>query len=80
MSYINVGASDGFKTKKALKEALAADPSKVHFYGTSPFTPFSGTVLDLQPGDSLQVVGPDPYTSRKWFAGVKVENGNVKIT
>lgn len=27
----------------------------------------------LPPGDTLQVVGPDPFTSRKWYASVKAD-------
>lgn len=75
MSYINVGAYvNGIrpKSKKALKEALKSAPGTVKFVGTSPFTPFSGGVSDIPDGAKLSVVGPNPYTNRRWYATVFV--------
>lgn len=75
MGFVNVGAVDdrgrGFATKKALKEALAADPSGVNFFGTSDFTPYHSDGNGIPLGVTLSVVGPDPYTSRKWYATVE---------
>jgi hypothetical protein len=74
MSYINVGARvNGARpaSKKALREALKDNPGSVTFDGTSPFgEQFSGTVRSIPADATLSVVGPDPYTSRKWYASV----------
>lgn len=88
MSYINVGARPAIhatgpnglrpkqiKTKKALRELLSQDLTSVEFYGTSPFTPFRGTVQDIQSGTVLTVTGPDPYTARKWGASITIDAG-----
>lgn len=81
--FVGVGAQmDGtdFKTKKSLKEAIQETPEKVHFYSTSTFTPFSGGPDKLEIGTKYSVVGPDPYTSRKWYATVeKLANGKVTV-
>lgn len=70
MAYIN-GGVEGATTKKALVEALKADPSAVFFYSTSPMgAQFSGPVSGMPDGVVLAVCGPDPYTSRKWHANI----------
>lgn len=87
MSYVNCGAMDEelgarVKTKKALKEAIASHPDKVYFDGTSAMGPqFSGYANKLPQGTKLSVVGPDPYTSRKWYATVEVSaQGKIKVS
>lgn len=59
---------DGFKTKKALREAvegLGAD--EVAVYGTSMFgNETAQTVAELRPTDVI--VGPDVYNKRSWYA------------
>lgn len=85
MSFINVGAREGLvrlnvPTKKRLKELVAANDSSLTFYGTSPFTPFNGTLADLDEGVTLSVVGPDPERDRRWYASVKRVNGKIKVT
>ena len=73
-SFVNVGALvDGVapKTKKALREAMQADPASVTFYATSMFdsgAQYSGD--DLPAGKKLSVVGPNPYEKRSWYATV----------
>jgi hypothetical protein len=73
----NFHATDGegrnFKSKKALKEAIAAGQT-VYFTDTSAFSN-RGTigVAELRAGD--MVVGPDPYRQRNWYANIK--NGKV---
>lgn len=63
-----------FKTKKALREAYADDPTQVEFADTSAFNP-RGVLngAELTPIDVI--VGPDPYRDRRWYANVK--NGKV---
>lgn len=80
MTFVNVGAKvDGVrpKTKKALREALKADPRSVVFDNTSDMGPqlvgINGANVPVE--YTLQVVGPDPYTKRNWYASVK--NGPV---
>jgi len=76
--YINVGANiDGkpVRTKKALKQAVK-DGDSVRFYSTALLgESFYGGVSDIPQGAKLSVVGPDPFTSRKWYA--TVSNGKV---
>lgn len=72
-SYVNVGVSnrsDGsdFPTKKALIGALATNPDDVVVYGTSGFSPFTGSADNLEIGTKYSVTGPNPYTNRKWYA------------
>jgi len=88
---MNVGCYiDGKRsaTKKALKEALNGDSDRVRFDPTSMFddqTQFTATeyrdnVNSGKTAASLSVVGPDPYTSRKWYATVYVDrNGKIKV-
>lgn len=64
---MNVGTDRTFKTKKALKEAVAVAP--VGCFGTSMFGP-------LTDGEHV-AVGPDVYTKRTWYARVKVQDGRI---
>lgn len=78
MAYVNVGAKvngERPRTKKALKEAMAAHPETVLFDRTAAFEGRGPIRGDELPEDTLQVVGPDPYTNRKWYASIK--NGKV---
>lgn len=72
MSFVNVGAyvnGKHPKTKKALREALASDPSSVIFDVTSMFErSVSHTGSDLDPALTLVVTGPDPHRDRRWYA------------
>lgn len=84
-SWVNVGVSnrsDGrdFPTKKALKDAIAANPDNVVMYGTSDYSPFTGSADDSVIGVKYSVTGPNPYTNRKWFATVeKLQNGKITV-
>lgn len=85
MTFVNVGVTmrDGtdIKTKKALKEAIAANPDDVVVYGTSDFNRFTGSAADLNKEYKYSVVGPNPYTSRKWYATLeKLANGTIKVS
>lgn len=77
------GDSD-IKTKTALKAAIKADPTNVVLYSTDAFGPNRGKrfVTDnLTLGDKYTVVGPNPYTSRKWYATVELlPNGTIKVS
>jgi hypothetical protein len=76
MAYVNVGVKthnlDNISTKKALKDSVSTDPENVYVYGTSAFFGFTNRcVTELDKSDKYQVVGPDPYTSRKWYATIE---------
>lgn len=62
-----MGAS--YPTKKALKEAVG---QPLRYIETSMF----GSEYD--PDGTFAVVGPDPYTNRKWFATVEMDGGVIK--
>jgi hypothetical protein len=80
MSYINVGAwiNDRLPaSKKAVREAFAADPSSVVFFQTSPMGPqlpggeIRGDELGLlDEKTTLSLVGPDPERNRKFYGNV----------
>ncbi len=81
MGYINVGVHAPYNsTKRALKNGCEAEPGRVHFYSTALFgDQFFGTAAELEEGKQLTVVGPDPYTSRKWYATVSMRDGKVRV-
>ncbi len=68
------------KTKKMLKQAVADNPARVHLDTTSMFGGFAGR-LDRAPAGRYDVVGPDPYTKRNWYATVEVRpDGTIKVS
>lgn len=83
----NVGVQDNLTgrdipTKAELKRQIGQRAATVTFYSTDAF----GTnAAKLWFGDSLEigvkysVTGPNPYTSRKWFATVE-KSASGKIT
>jgi hypothetical protein len=62
-----MGAS--YKTKKELKAAVG---KPLRYIETSMFGP------QYQSNGKFCVVGPCPYTSRKWYAEVTMENDLIK--
>jgi hypothetical protein len=88
VSWINVGArvnGDRPKTKAGLKRAITANPKLVQFDVTGMVGPRHGsmsidaTAEDIG-ADKLSVTGPDPYTSRRWYATVEVRNGRIQLS
>lgn len=84
--WVNAGATvegGSITTKKALKELIGQTPHLVYIYVTDAFGAMSGRefyVDDLPSSYKFTVVGPDPYTSRKWFATVeKLPNGTITV-
>jgi len=86
--YVNVGARDvstnaDIKTKSDLKGRYANYPQTVELYVTDAFGPNAGkTVIgdDLDIEVKYTVTGPNPYTSRKWYATVeKLQNGKITV-
>ena len=62
----------GFKTKKALKDGIGQRPN---FIETSLFGP------EYKGDGDYTIVGPCPYTQRKWYATITVADGKIsKVT
>lgn len=84
-SWQNVGvrSNTDIPTKKALKDFLAKTPEKVYVYSTDAFGPYAGKSWfgdELEIGVKYSVTGPNPYTSRKWYATVeKLANGTIIV-
>lgn len=67
------------KSKKEVKEALAQNPGSVRLERTAWIgDEYDGPVIDAPEG-LHHFVGPDPYTSRKFYGTVEVKDGKVKI-
>ncbi len=85
--FVNVGARskstlEDYKTKKALRDAMQQNPADVELYETSVFG--GGTVITgdkvTSPGVKYSVTGPNPFTSRKWYATIeRTKNGNTTV-
>jgi hypothetical protein len=68
------------KSKKAVKEALAADPNSVRFYDTSMMNNGGSFLAPELPAGVHVFVGPDPYTARSFYGNISVKNGVVKVS
>jgi hypothetical protein len=90
-SYFNVGAnllsdrgepSTRIPTKGALKKLVSESPERVLFDNTSIFGQgnFTPEQLEANPAIVLSVCGPDPYTSRRWYATVTWSTKTGKVT
>lgn len=66
------------KSKKAIKDAIAADPASVSIDSTSMFGGFSGPVTEGSDGDYM-FVGPDPHTKRSFYGTITKRNGTYKV-
>jgi len=84
MTFIQGGANfpvDGNKTKAALKRAIKENPTSVTLYATSPMGPqFAGPATGLEEGTTFNVVGPDPYNDRSWYASIKRGRNGLVVT
>ena len=86
MTYINVGVyasadMERVRTKTALKKMIKEDPASVTFDRTSAFERGFINASEIPQGDTLVVVGPDPYTARNWYANVvKTATGTIKVS
>lgn len=60
------------ETKKLLKAVAKANPQFIELIATSIFGNEYGGPLDEAPADMYFVTGPDPATSRKWYAQIIV--------
>lgn len=71
-TYVQGGARfTGKQTKTGLKDAIKYRPHEVTLYGTSDMGPqFSNRADALPEGTCFNVVGPNPYSRRDWYASV----------
>ena len=68
------------KTKKALREAINSDPSGVSLEATSPFgNEYGGSILHMPEGETVYIVGPDPYNKRSWYANLTRHGDKFKL-
>lgn len=68
------------KSKKAIKDQIATDPSKVRIEATSLHgNEFDGVVSEA-PDGKYHFCGPDPYTKRNFYGTITVNNGTIKVS
>lgn len=72
------GIHPRFPSKKALREAVAAG-SWVSLEATSLFGNEYDGALEDAPDNTYTVVGPDPYTNRKWYASITKRDGKITV-
>jgi hypothetical protein len=78
--YINAGVysvagdnAERLKTKKALREAIAEKGDNAELMFDATAMEREGDIItpqEITGAMKIQVTGPDPYTSRKWYATV----------
>jgi hypothetical protein len=80
-TYVQGGAQfRGKQTKAGLREAVKTTPSNVYLYDTSAFgSKFSGSATELPKSICFNVVGPDPYSRRDWYASVYMGRGGKLV-
>lgn len=69
-------------SKKAVKEAIASNPSSVRIEATSFFgNEYDGPASEL-PADSRPIafVGPDPERKRNFYGTIEWKNGQLKVS
>lgn len=68
------------KSKKEIKDAIAVNPERVQIEATSIFgNEYDGLVSDA-PAGRYDFVGPDPYTSRKFYGSiVRTADGRISV-
>jgi len=72
------------KTKAALMRAIKEDPTRVYLTDTTApvlgDTKWQGRASDLPDGVVFNVVGPDPFTKRDWYASVyRNKTGGITV-
>jgi hypothetical protein len=87
MAFINVGAyvnNARPASKAALKRAMKEAPETVRFDRTAAVGPDAGKPdikgTEVPEGDTMVVVGPNPYTERKWYGNVKHGRNGVVVS
>lgn len=67
-------------SKKAVKQAVTDAPSHVHIEATSMFGDEYDGPLDKMPDGRITFVGPDPYTSRKFYGTIIKQGDTYKVS
>jgi len=67
------------KTKSALKRAVAINPDFVQLEATSLHGGEYDGRLSEAPDGTFYVVGPDPYTNRKWYAQITKRGTSITL-
>jgi hypothetical protein len=67
------------KSKKAVREAVADDPSRVRIEATSFFGNDYDGPLSEAPDGSYAFVGPDVYERRDFYGTATVRGGRVSV-
>lgn len=84
-TYYQGGADfSGKRTKSNLKRAIKEEPQNVYLYDTTaPILggpKWTGMASELPEGVIFNVVGPDPFTDRSWYASVyRGKDGVVRV-
>lgn len=65
-------------SKKQVKELLLTQPEAVYLEATSTFGEYDGPASGLPEGKTVYIVGPDPYTNRKFYGQIR-KNGNGRL-
>lgn len=86
--YINVGVRDRLSlldipSKRVLKAQIAENGQLVQLYCTDAFGENSGKTWkadELPLWVKFSVTGPNPYTSRKWYATIENTAKGVKVS
>ena len=68
-------------SKKQIKAVLAGpDPDMVSIENTSMFGGYFGSVGGMAVGQKITFVGPDPYTSRKFYGTIERTPRGYKLS
>ena len=69
------------KSKKAVKEAAAADPRSVRLEATSVIgNEYDGPAADMPIGRQIAFVGPCPYTRRRFYGSIfRRPDGTLRV-
>lgn len=68
------------KSKKEVKEAVAAGKTVI-VEATSIFgNEYQGDVTDMPDHSTITFVGPDPYVSRKFYGNIKRTGNKITVT
>jgi len=67
------------KSKKEIKEAVAAG-MRVSAEATSMFgNEYDGPLTEMPEGSTITFVGPDPYTKRNFYGNITRKGGKITV-
>lgn len=68
------------KSKKEVKDVANGDPRNIRIEATSMFgNEFDGLASEMPEGTTVYFVGPDPYTSRKFYGQITRKGDKVTV-